>query len=150
MIDFVQVGLKMQSLRKDSNMSQDDLAAKLYVTRQALSTWERGISIPSIDTIIELGKIFNVPFEEILCLGEQTKIDENNIFRGHTREYIMKKILNGELEFDVASQLDRFTIEERSLIIKRIKDGLIKCDIKELYPYLSPIEQKMISFKGGI
>ncbi|MFA5283372.1 MAG: helix-turn-helix transcriptional regulator [Bacilli bacterium] len=150
MIDFVQVGIKIQSLRQASSMSQDSLAERLYVTRQALSRWETGVSAPSIDTIIELGTIFNVPFEEILCLGEEMKVDRDDIFRGHTRDYIMRKILSGELEIDVTNEINRFTIEERILILKHIKDGKIECDIRELCPYLTAAEQRMLGFKGGI
>ncbi len=70
MIDFTSVGIKISSLRKANNMTQDDLADKLYVTRQALSKWEQGISIPSIDTIITLSQIFSVSFEDLLCMND--------------------------------------------------------------------------------
>ena len=49
MIDFVKVGNRIQTLRRNSNLSQESLAEQLFITRQALSKWENGTSIPSID-----------------------------------------------------------------------------------------------------
>ncbi len=48
MIDFYKVGNKITTFRKLSHMTQDDLAEKLNVTRQALSKWELGISAPQV------------------------------------------------------------------------------------------------------
>ena len=47
MIDFVKVGNRIQTLRKQSNFSQESLAERLFITRQALSKWENGTSIPT-------------------------------------------------------------------------------------------------------
>ena len=63
MIDFVKVGNRIQNLRKNSDLSQESLAEQLFITRQALSKWENGTSIPSIDSLLEISKIFNVSFE---------------------------------------------------------------------------------------
>ena len=65
MIDFVKVGNKIATLRKQKGLSQEELAEKLYVTRQALSKWENG-SVPSIDIVLQLAKSFDVSFEELL------------------------------------------------------------------------------------
>ena len=44
MIDFIQVGKKLANYRKQNNMTQDDLASMLFVTRQLISKWEKGVS----------------------------------------------------------------------------------------------------------
>ena len=53
-------------LRTKSGMSQDDLAAKVFVTRQAVSRWENGETIPNTETLKLLSKQFNVSINTLL------------------------------------------------------------------------------------
>ena len=71
MIDFRKVGRKISSYRKRKNLSQDELAERLYVSRQLVSKWENGTGIPKIDHIIDLCEILDVNFEELLCLNDE-------------------------------------------------------------------------------
>lgn len=57
---------KLYQLRKETNMSQEQLAEKLHVSRQAVGKWESGAALPDISNIIELSKIFNVSLNELL------------------------------------------------------------------------------------
>lgn len=47
-------------LRTQSGLSQDELAKKLMVTRQAVSRWENGETVPNTDTLKLLSKVFDV------------------------------------------------------------------------------------------
>lgn len=49
MIDLIAVGKKISQNRLKHHLSQDQLAEKLSVTRQAISHWEKGIALPTID-----------------------------------------------------------------------------------------------------
>lgn len=71
MIDFRKVGRKISSYRKRKNLSQDELAERIYVSRQLVSKWENGTGIPKIDHIIDLCEILDVNFEELLCLNDE-------------------------------------------------------------------------------
>ena len=53
-------------LRTKNGMSQDELAEKVYVTRQAVSRWENGETIPNTDTLKLLSRIFNVSINTLL------------------------------------------------------------------------------------
>ena len=66
----------IKNLREESNMTQEELADKIPISRQAISKWERGISIPDAQTLIRLSEIFNLSINEILS-GE--KINKTNI-----------------------------------------------------------------------
>lgn len=70
------LGAKLQTLRKQSGMSQETLAGQLGVSRQAVSRWELDISLPETENIIKLAKIFNVSFDYLLGDGEQ-QINKN-------------------------------------------------------------------------
>lgn len=53
-------------LRKKSDLSQDELAEKLYVTRQAVSRWENGETVPNTETLKLLSKLFDVSINTLL------------------------------------------------------------------------------------
>lgn len=76
MIDFKKVGWKISYYRRMNDLSQDELAEKMFVTRQLVSKWENGVGIPKIDHIIDLCQILNVGFEELLCLNEKEKLND--------------------------------------------------------------------------
>lgn len=59
-------GEKLQNLRKSKSMSQEDLAEKLSVSRQAVSKWELDQSLPDITNIIAISKIFSVSTDYLL------------------------------------------------------------------------------------
>ncbi|MDE6362621.1 MAG: helix-turn-helix domain-containing protein [Clostridia bacterium] len=57
---------KLTKLRKANAMSQEELAEKVNVSRQAISKWELGDSIPDSDKIVALSEIFNVTTDYLL------------------------------------------------------------------------------------
>lgn len=146
MIDFVKVGSRIAKLRKDNKMSQEELSEKLFITRQALSKWENGTSIPSIDSLLEISKIFHTTFEYLLCLNEEENIDidENDIFNGHERSYVIKKIINGDVKVNIPDVLYQMSPTERMSILKVVKEGKISCDLEELRVKLTESEKKYL------
>lgn len=66
------LGTKIDKLRKEQNMTQQELANKLNITDKAVSKWERGLSYPDITSISKLAKILNVDSKELidLCTNE--------------------------------------------------------------------------------
>ena len=72
---------KLPKLRKENNITQEQLADMLGVSRQAVSKWESGLSIPDMEKIIEMCKIFNCPIEELLDDGviSNTKITKKSL-----------------------------------------------------------------------
>lgn len=144
MIDFVRVGEAIAGLRRAQGMSQDDLAEKLYVTRQALSKWERGTAVPSIDSLVELCRLFGVSFEQILCMNEELEVDENDIFKGHDRAYIISKIASGELSVNLAEVFYQMSPAERMYLLRQIKCGSLNTDREDLAARLTPAEKRFL------
>jgi Predicted transcriptional regulators len=52
--------------RQEKNWSQEELAEKLFVSRQSVSKWENGQNYPSIETIIKISDLFGVTIDELL------------------------------------------------------------------------------------
>ena len=59
---------KLYELRRASGMSQEELAEKLGVSRQAVSKWESGATQPELSKLIELSKLYSVSVDELLSL----------------------------------------------------------------------------------
>ena len=53
-------------LRKKAGLSQSGIAEKLFVTRQAVSRWEQGGTVPEIETLQAISKLFNVTINDLL------------------------------------------------------------------------------------
>lgn len=83
----MELGERIQSLRKMQGVSQDELADKIGVSRQAVSKWENQQSIPDIDKVIMLSDYFGVTTDYILK-GEETTQQENRSFNTSQLLYI--------------------------------------------------------------
>ncbi len=59
-------GDKLKKLRTDNNLTQDELAEKIMVTRTAISKWETNRGYPSIDSLKELSKLFDISIDELI------------------------------------------------------------------------------------
>ncbi len=65
----IEIANKLQQMRKKNNLSQEELAAKMGVTRQAVSKWERAESAPDMENLILLAKLYGVTIDELLNTG---------------------------------------------------------------------------------
>lgn len=61
---------KLQQLRKQNNLTQEQLAEHLYVSRTAISKWESGKGYPNIDSLKCISKFFSVSIDELLSCEE--------------------------------------------------------------------------------
>ena len=57
---------KLVRLRKQSGMTQEELAAKIFVTRTAVSKWENGKGYPAIDSLKLLSSVYGVSLDELI------------------------------------------------------------------------------------
>ena len=78
---------KLQELRKQKALTQEELAEKLYVSRTAVSKWESGRGYPNIDSLKAIAKFFAVTVdqlissEEVLTVAEVDQKEKQNHFR---------------------------------------------------------------------
>lgn len=66
----MEFGEKIKKLRTQRDMTQEQLASKLFISRTAISKWESGRGYPSIDLLKDIAKIFDVSVDELLSSEE--------------------------------------------------------------------------------
>ena len=62
---------RLVALRKENNLSQEALAEKLGISRQAVSKWERAEASPDTDNLIALARLYHVSLDELLQIHEE-------------------------------------------------------------------------------
>lgn len=76
-MDAKKLGLFIAQQRKELNMTQADLAEKLFVTDKAVSRWERGLGLPDINTLEPLAEALHLSVLEIIkAEKDETPVDE--------------------------------------------------------------------------
>ena len=69
---------KLQELRKQKGLTQEELAEALYVSRAAVSKWESGRGYPNIDSLKEISRFFSVTIDDLLSGSEILTIAEED------------------------------------------------------------------------
>ena len=64
-MDLVKIGKFIATLIKEKGITQEQLAEKLYVTDRAVSKWERGLSLPDADKMLDLCSILDINVNEL-------------------------------------------------------------------------------------
>jgi transcriptional regulator with XRE-family HTH domain len=90
----------LQFLRKSNNYTQDDLAKELGISRQAVSKWETGMTIPGLEILLKISKLYGITINDIL----EPKIQLQRITAFEQISTISEKELKEVLEqFDTNS-----------------------------------------------
>ena len=64
--------------RKAMNMTQEDLAERCDVSRQAVAKWEKGESLPDVYLIAKLAEMFNITIEELIWSRDRAVLENGN------------------------------------------------------------------------
>lgn len=73
------IGKNIKSLRTQKNMTQEELAARLFVTRQTVSNYETGKSRPDVDTLFRIAEVLGADIHDILYEPEDIKAQRKRI-----------------------------------------------------------------------
>ena len=92
---IMELGEKLQELRKQKGLTQEELAEILYVSRTAVSKWESGRGIPSIESLKAISKYYSVSIDELLSGEEILAAADKDL---NQRENHLKDIVFGLLD----------------------------------------------------
>ncbi|HIY93541.1 helix-turn-helix domain-containing protein [Companilactobacillus sp. HBUAS56275] len=62
----MKIGEQLQNQRKLHGMSQDELADELHISRQSISKWENGKSLPSFSNVVAISDLFDISLDELI------------------------------------------------------------------------------------
>ncbi len=115
----MKIGEKIYSLRKKHNLSQEELANELNVSRQTVSKWEVGESCPDFDKIVPLCELFGISTEELL---RDKKIEEKKEEKQEKKVDIVKAVLICiAIFFYFLAVISTIVLEE----VVHLNDGLV-------------------------
>ena len=121
---------KLQELRKQKGLTQEELAELLYVSRTAISKWESGRGFPNIESLKAISKFFSVSLDELLSSEEILSIAENE----HKQtERSLRDLVFGLLDCSMALVLflPCFGMRADNMII-----SVSLLDLNNIQPYL--------------
>lgn len=90
---------KLQELRKNRGLTQEELAEALYVSRTAISKWESGRGMPSIESLKAISKFFAVTLDDLLSSEELLVIAEDD---HKQKEMHIRDLIYGLLDCSMA------------------------------------------------
>lgn len=93
-MNLIKIGKYIADSRKKVNLTQEQLGEKLSVTDRAVSKWERGLSLPDADKMLELCKILNINVNELLS-GEKINMKD---YERKTEELLLELSKQEELK----------------------------------------------------
>ncbi|MDD3122528.1 MAG: helix-turn-helix transcriptional regulator [Candidatus Izemoplasmatales bacterium] len=145
LLDLIRIGNKLSDLRQQKGHTQESLAELLLVTHQAVSKWERGLSLPSVDNLCYLMEFYLVSIEEILCLDSPKTSDSiDELFKEHDRHFIVHETVQKRIEgVTLEDILHKLSNEERMYALYLLVSIKYKIDEK-LWPRLSVDERYYI------
>ena len=100
---------KLQTLRKENGLSQEELAEKLGISRQAVSKWESGQSTPDLNKLIVISKLYNVTIDSLVKDNYEfdlleDSVDNNKEEVDNKKMQIVLNFNNNSLEYEYKSK----------------------------------------------
>ena len=143
MFDTIKFGKALSTLRKEADMTQNEVADRLNLSRQAISKYERGESFPDISVLVMLAELFYIPLEQLIGYGSPTQGDYSvyeNIARGNAD---ISQIIS-LAEDDLAKILPMLNSDSKEALLQKVLDGEMDWHfIKVLLPYAGYLAEQI-------
>lgn len=144
MLDLVNIGKKIAKRRKECSYTQEELAQKLFVTHQAVSKWENGKSIPTIDILVSLTRLLEISIDYLL---DHSEVDERNyelMFKNYSRATVFNHIMSNIDTLNPTDILYLLSDDERKQYITRLTKSIDSKTMNQCWPYFTYEERLMI------
>ena len=106
---------KLKELRKQKGISQEQLAEKIFVSRQAITKWENGNGLPDIENLISISSLFNESLDSLLS-------EEKSLISKHEFLYESRT----EYDLDSQKKIDFHIGTAHEVLIEKTKDEKIQ------------------------
>ncbi|AIO19281.1 HTH-type transcriptional regulator ImmR [Candidatus Izimaplasma bacterium HR1] len=142
MLNLSLIGKRISQRRKELDFTQNFIAESLYVTHQAVSKWENGKSLPTIDILYELTKLLEVSIDYLLDDTDIAEHDYETKFKNFDRESVLGEFLSKEDWYQYINDIFYLlNSKERFKVINKIVHSEECFVIKNIWPYLNDEER---------
>ena len=114
---------KLKSIRKQAGMSQEQLAEKLGVSRQAVTKWETDAGIPDIENVMAISALFDISMDELFSNEKGTKKPTDYLFESIT-EYDIDEPKRFDMKFGGAKKFVLSGCESEKIRISLVSNTL--------------------------
>ena len=142
MEDKFMVSMRIRELRKQAKLSQEMMAEKIGVSRQAITKWETGLGVPDIENLIAIADLFKLSLDELM--GRD--IEHETLAKDYLYESVTEYDIDGKKDFDIsfmgANKLKLYAYEGEKVKVILLSDTI--SDIQnELKTKIDDIKRKI-------
>ena len=136
------VSMRIRELRKQAKLSQEMMAEKIGVSRQAITKWETGLGVPDIENLIAIADLFKLSLDELM--GRD--IEHETLAKDYLYESVTEYDIDGKKDFDIsfmgANKLKLYAYEGEKVKVILLSDTI--SDIQnELKTKIDDIKRKI-------
>lgn len=142
MEDKFMVSMRIRELRKQAKLSQEMMAEKIGVSRQAITKWETGLGVPDIENLVAIADLFKLSLDELM--GRD--IEHETLAKDYLYESVTEYDIDGKRDFDIsfmgANKLKLYAYEGEKVKVILLSDTI--SDIQnELKTKIDDIKRKI-------
>ena len=142
MEDKFMISMRIRELRKQANLSQEMMAEKIGVSRQAITKWETGLGVPDIENLVAIADLFKLSLDELM--GRD--IEHETLAKDYLYESVTEYDIDGKKDFDIsfmgANKLMLYAYEGEKVKVILLSDTI--SDIQnELKTKIDDIKRKI-------
>ncbi len=142
MEDKFMISMRIRELRKQAKLSQEMMAEKIGVSRQAITKWETGLGVPDIENLVALADLFKLSLDELM--GRD--IEHETLAKDYLYESVTEYDIDGKKDFDIsfmgANKLKLYAYEGEKVKVILLSDTI--SDIQnELKTKIDDIKRKI-------
>ena len=142
MEDKFMISMRIRELRKQAKLSQEMMAEKIGVSRQAITKWETGLGVPDIENLVAIADLFKLSLDELM--GRD--IEHETLAKDYLYESVTEYDIDGKKDFDIsfmgANKLKLYSYEGEKVKVILLSDTI--ADIQnELKTKIDDIKRKI-------
>lgn len=124
MEDKFMVSMRIRELRKQAKLSQEMMAEKIGVSRQAITKWETGLGVPDIENLVAIADLFKLSLDELM--GRD--IEHETLAKDYLYESVTEYDIDGKKDFDIsfmgANKLKLYAYEGEKVKVILLSDTI--------------------------
>lgn len=124
MEDKFMISMRIREIRKQAKLSQEMMAEKIGVSRQAITKWETGLGVPDIENLVAIADLFKLSLDELM--GRD--IEHETLAKDYLYESVTEYDIDGKKDFDIsfmgANKLKLYAYEGEKVKVILLSDTI--------------------------